>query len=177
MNTHSFWHFVVFYQKLFLGGGGKLDGCWNIGASFPVLLLLIILIDMWHCSQCLMASCVFEPQKNQSLGICHSTCLQGPGALWLTLIPPPRPPASFPPATLDSGQHFVSRPCDSVHSVLPWNPPWPSAPCLTLRLLSRPSSHGTTFGLCGGPHHPAPFPGRPPVPFLGFPGHAGHTST
>ena len=46
LNTHLFGTSPYFIKSFFLGK--KLNGCWDIWTSFPVLLLLIILIDTWY---------------------------------------------------------------------------------------------------------------------------------
>lgn len=69
-------------------GGGKLDGCWSIWTSFPVLLLLIILIDMWHweMSNGLLRLWAAEESVPKNLSQHLSPGLR---ALGLTLIPSP----------------------------------------------------------------------------------------
>lgn len=99
-------------------GGGKLDGCWNIWTSFPLLLLLIILIDMWHWGMSHSLSCLWAAEESAPRNLSQRLS-PGHRALWLILVPPlPSPAGIFPPATLDYWESFVSCLCDLVHSAL-----------------------------------------------------------
>lgn len=139
--THtSFGTLSYFIKSLFWGG--ELDGCWNIWTSFPVLLLLIILIDMWHWEMSNGLSCLWAAEESAPRNL--SQCLSpGHRVQWLILNPPPPPPpGSFSPATLDYWEPFVSGLCDLIWCTVfsPWNPPFRSSPWLTLHLISRSSS-------------------------------------
>lgn len=114
-----------------------------------------------------MVSCVFELQKNQSLGICRcSPCLQGTRRCSSFRYPPPRHPALPQPWTTESLLFQASATWCTVFSPHSVQPPFRSSPWLMLCFLSRPSSNIPTSRRLLSPctsarSHLSPLPSAP----------------